>query len=76
MPPGLTSRGRVEQVVDQRQRYSFIPFGGRRGCVGQSCAELEAVLVLAAITQQYRLELTAVGMPRPGCLRSLETELF
>jgi cytochrome P450 len=49
-----------------RPRYAFIPFGGgRRACVGQSFAELEAILVLASITQRYRLELTARGMPRP-----------
>ena len=50
----------------ERPRYSFIPFGGgRRACVGQSFAELEAVLVLAAITQQHRLELTGAGIPKP-----------
>jgi cytochrome P450 len=50
----------------ERPRYTFIPFGGgRRACVGQWFAELEAVLVLAAITQQYRLELTAAGIPKP-----------
>jgi cytochrome P450 len=49
-----------------RPRYAFIPFGGgRRACVGQSFAELEAILVLASIAQRYRLELTARGMPRP-----------
>ena len=49
-----------------RPRYAYIPFGGgRRACVGQSFAELEAVLVLASIAQRYRLDLTARGMPRP-----------
>jgi cytochrome P450 len=49
----------------ERHRYSYIPFGGgRRACVGQSFAELETVLVLAAITQRYRLELTGAGLPR------------
>jgi cytochrome P450 len=33
--------------------------------VGQSFAELETVLVLASITQRYRLELTASGIPKP-----------
>lgn len=50
----------------ERPRYSYIPFGaGRRACVGQSFAELETALVLAAITQRYRLELTAAGLPKP-----------
>ncbi len=49
-----------------RNRYSYIPFGGgRRACVGQSFAELETVLVLASIAQRYRLELTARGIPKP-----------
>lgn len=50
----------------ERPRYAYIPFGGgRRACVGQSFAELETALVLAAITQHYRLELTAAGLPKP-----------
>jgi cytochrome P450 len=55
-------RGRAED----RPRYSYIPFGGgKRACVGQSFAELETVLALAAITQRFRLELTATGIPKP-----------
>ncbi len=53
-------------TVADRPRYAFIPFGGgRRACVGQSFAELEAVLVLASIAQRYRLELTPRGLPKP-----------
>jgi cytochrome P450 len=53
-------------AATDRPRYAFIPFGGgRRACVGQSFAELEAVLVLAAIAQRYRLELTPRGIPAP-----------
>ena len=55
MPPGT-----------ERPRYAYIPFGaGRRACVGQSFAQLETALVLAAVTQHYRLELTAAGVPKP-----------
>jgi cytochrome P450 len=50
----------------RQHRYAYIPFGGgRRACVGQSFAELETVLVLASITQRFRLELTASGIPQP-----------
>ena len=50
-----------------RHRYSYIPFGGgRRACVGTSFAELETVLVLAAIAREYRLELTVRGIPAPS----------
>jgi cytochrome P450 len=52
--------------AENRPRYSYIPFGGgKRACVGQSFAELETVLALAAITQRFRLELTAAGIPKP-----------
>jgi cytochrome P450 len=48
-------------------RYAYIPFGGgRRACVGASFAELETVLVLAAIARRYRLELTVRGIPAPS----------
>ncbi|HTZ27603.1 MAG TPA: cytochrome P450, partial [Streptosporangiaceae bacterium] len=49
-----------------RHRYAYIPFGGgRRACVGASFAELETVLVVAAIARRYRLELTMRGIPAP-----------
>ena len=55
-----------------RPRYAYIPFGGgRRACVGQSFAELETVLVLAAITQQFRLVLTGAGLPKPAAYVTL-----
>jgi cytochrome P450 len=58
--------------VADRPRYSYIPFGGgRRACVGQSFAELETVLVLASITQRFRLELTAAGLPKPAAAVTL-----
>jgi cytochrome P450 len=60
--PGGGGRGSAEN----RPRYSYIPFGGgKRACVGQSFAELETVLALATITQRFRLELTATGIPKP-----------
>jgi cytochrome P450 len=55
-----------------RPRYAYIPFGGgRRACVGQAFAELETVLVLAAIARQFRLELTGAGMPKPDAYVTL-----
>jgi len=58
--------GRFLPGASDRPRYAYIPFGGgRRACVGQSFAELEAVLVLASMAQRYRLELTVRGMPAP-----------
>jgi len=39
-------------------RYAYIPFGGGpRLCIGNNFALIEGVLILAAVTQHYRLEL-------------------
>ncbi|HEX6527293.1 MAG TPA: cytochrome P450 [Streptosporangiaceae bacterium] len=50
----------------ERHRYAWIPFGGgKRGCIGAGFARQEAVLVLARLCRQYRLDLIGPGMPRP-----------
>lgn len=44
-------------------RFAYIPFGGGpRLCIGNNFAMIEGVLILAAVTQRYRLEL-ATSMP-------------
>lgn len=41
-----------------RPRWSYFPFGGgSRQCIGESFAWMEAILVLAAIAQTWRVEL-------------------
>jgi cytochrome P450 len=43
-----------------RPRYSYLPFGaGSRVCIGNSFAMMEAKLILAMVTMQYRLEVVA-----------------
>jgi cytochrome P450 len=43
---------------ERRPRWSYYPFGGgSRQCIGESFAWMEAVLVLAAIAQKWRIEL-------------------
>ena len=39
-------------------KFAYLPFGaGPRKCIGEALAMMEAQLILAAITQRYRLEL-------------------
>ncbi len=43
----------------KRHRFSYIPFGGGpRLCIGSGFATVEAQLIMAQITQQFRLELS------------------
>jgi cytochrome P450 len=68
LPGGMApGSGDGHQIGHPRHRYAYIPFGGgRRACIGSSFAELETVLVLAAVARRYRLELTVRGMPVPS----------
>lgn len=44
----------------QRPRYAYYPFGGGpRQCIGNGFALMEATLVVAAVSQHYRLDLVA-----------------
>jgi cytochrome P450 len=46
-----------EQVAS-RPRFAYFPFGGGpRQCIGNRFAMTEAILILAMVTQRYRLEL-------------------
>jgi cytochrome P450 len=55
-----------------RHRYSWIPFGGgKRGCVGAGFARQEAVLALARICRDYRLDLLDAALPAPRGLVTL-----
>ena len=55
-----------------RPRFSYIPFGGGpRGCIGNQFAMVEALLIVAAITQRFRIELVPDQDIRPEPLITL-----
>ncbi|HWE01375.1 MAG TPA: cytochrome P450 [Tepidisphaeraceae bacterium] len=48
----------TDDAREKRPRWSYYPFGGgSRQCIGESFAWMEAVLVLAAIAQKWRVDL-------------------
>jgi cytochrome P450 len=55
-----------------RPRFAYIPFGGGpRGCIGNQFAMLEAMLIVAAIAQRFRIELVSGQPIRPEPLTTL-----
>ena len=47
-----------EEVASRLPKVAYFPFGGGpRQCIGNSFATMEAVLLLAAIAQRFRLRL-------------------
>jgi cytochrome P450 len=55
-----------------RPRFAYIPFGGGpRGCIGNQFAMLEAMLIVAAIAQRFRVELVSDQQIRPEPLITL-----
>ncbi len=55
-----------------RERFAYLPFSfGPRVCIGAAFAMAEAVLVLAAIAQRFRLRLAAHAVVEPEALITL-----
>ena len=56
-------------------RFAYFPFGGGpRQCIGNAFAQMEAVLLLAAIAQRFRLELVPGQQIRPTPYVTLRPE--
>jgi cytochrome P450 len=54
----------LSNAASTRPRYAYFPFGaGPRMCIGESFAWMEAVLVLASVLRDWRLELPAQASP-------------
>lgn len=48
----------LTETVKERSAYAYFPFGaGPRGCIGNTFAMLEAILVVATIVPRFRIEL-------------------
>lgn len=63
-PEGFDPHRFLPGAVD-RHRLAYLPFGGgRRQCIGGGFAMLEAVLLLATITQRFELDLVPGHQPQ------------
>jgi cytochrome P450 len=59
-PEGFDPQRFTPERARERPRYAFLPFGGGpRQCIGNNFALLESTLVLAMITQRFRLNLVS-----------------
>ena len=46
------------EKINQRPKFAYFPFGGgKRICIGQNFALMEATIIIALISQRFRLEL-------------------
>ena len=62
-------------LAQRLPRFAYFPFGGGpRQCIGNSFAQMEAVLILATIAQRFRLSLVPgqriTPTPTSRCARS------
>ena len=56
----------ADGLAKRNPRYAYFPFGGGpRICIGNSFAQMEAVLLLATIARRYRLPLVPGSVVRP-----------
>jgi len=50
----------LPEKINQRPKFAYFPFGGgKRICIGQNFALMEATIIIALISQRFRLELLA-----------------
>ena len=54
-------------LATRLDRYMYFPFGGGpRLCIGQSFAQMEAVLVLATLARAFRIDVVNTPIPSPS----------
>lgn len=73
-PMGFYPEHFTEEAVESRPRYAYYPFGaGRRICIGNHFAQMEATILLAELAQHFKAQLATtndgavdfVGVIRP-----------
>jgi cytochrome P450 len=64
------------EAKQARPDFSYFPFGGGgRGCLGQSFAELEGLLILATLASKVRLRLVEGQTILPDPLMTLKPNI-
>jgi cytochrome P450 len=54
-------------LLKRLHRYAYFPFGGGpRLCIGQSFAQMEAVLLLATLARRFRVDVIEEPIPAPS----------
>lgn len=52
----------TEEAVEARPRYAYYPFGaGRRICIGNHFAQMEATIILAELAQHFKAQLATTN---------------
>lgn len=60
------------EAKSQRIRFTYVPFGaGPRQCIGESFAWMEGILLLATISQKWKLKLVPGQIIEPEPLITL-----
>jgi cytochrome P450 len=65
----------TDGLAERLPRFAYVPFGGgQRVCIGSSFAQMEATLLLATVTQRFKLALAPNERVEPWPVVTLRTK--